>query len=94
MITAALNGDLKDAKYQEHDIFGLQIPLECPNVPSEILNPINTWKDKNKYEETAIKLAQSFSKNFELYKNVANEEIINGGPKITSIERKTHTSSI
>ena len=94
MITAALNGDLKDAKYQEHDIFGLQIPLECPNVPSEILNPINTWKDKNKYEETAIKLAQSFSKNFEQYKNVANEEIINGGPKITSIERKTQTSSI
>ena len=92
MITAALNGDLKDVKYHEHDIFGLQMPLECPNVPSEILNPINTWKDKNKYEETAIKLAQSFSKNFEQYKTAANEEIIAGGPKIISNEKATEKS--
>lgn len=87
MITAALNGELKNTKYKEHNIFGLQMPLECPNVPSEILNPSNTWKDKNKYEETAKKLAQSFATNFEQYKNAANAEIIAGGPKITSIEK-------
>jgi len=89
MITAALNGELKNAKYKEHDIFGLQMPLECPHVSSEILNPSNTWKDKNGYEETAIKLAQSFIQNFEQYKDAANAEIIAGGPKINTIEKAT-----
>ena len=87
MITAALNGELKNVKYKEHDIFGLQMPLECPLVPSEILSPSNTWKDKNGYEETAIKLAQAFTKNFEQYKDAANAEIIAGGPKINTIEK-------
>jgi phosphoenolpyruvate carboxykinase (ATP) len=89
MITAALNGELKDVKFKEHEIFGLQMPLQCPNVPSEILNPSNTWKDKNKYEETATKLATAFSKNFEQYKDAANEEIIAGGPKVRAIEKET-----
>ena len=89
MITAALNGELKDVQYQQHEIFGLNMPLECPNVPSEILNPSNTWKDKNKYEETATKLAEAFTKNFDQYKNAANSEIIAGGPKTKSIEKTT-----
>jgi len=89
MITSALDGELNNVAYHEHEIFGLQMPTMCPGVPTELLNPANTWKDKNKYEKTAIKLAKSFSENFEQYKDAANAEIIAGGPKITSIEKET-----
>ena len=27
-------------------IFGLNMPESCPNVPTEILDPKNTWADK------------------------------------------------
>ncbi|MDP1802020.1 MAG: phosphoenolpyruvate carboxykinase (ATP) [Bacteroidota bacterium] len=80
MITAALSGNLKDVKYNKQEVFGLHIPLECPGVPSEILNPASTWKDKTKYNETAKKLASAFLKNFEQYEDAADAEIISGGP--------------
>lgn len=88
MITEALNGNLNHVTYQEHDVFGLQMPVECSGVPSEILNPLNTWKDKSVYCETAIKLAEAFTKNFEQYQDVANSEILSGGPKKIAIEKE------
>lgn len=67
MIKSALNGGLKDVEYEEHPVFGLAMPTSCPGVPTEILNPINTWQDKIAYEETAISLAESFVSNFKHY---------------------------
>jgi phosphoenolpyruvate carboxykinase (ATP) len=89
MITAALNGELKNGKFQEHEIFGLKMPVFCPGVPSELLNPSNTWKDKNKYNETALKLATAFVENFEQYKIAASAEIIAGGPKVKVFETES-----
>jgi phosphoenolpyruvate carboxykinase (ATP) len=62
-------------------VFGLNIPCECPEVPANILNPRNTWKDKDAYDATANKLAASFIKNFEQYASAANEEIMEAAPK-------------
>ena len=81
MITAALSGDLNNVGYAQHPIFGLQMPVTCPNVPFEILNPVTTWKNKGDYFNTAMKLAEAFVKNFDNYKEFANEEILAGGPK-------------
>lgn len=83
MITAALNGDLDNVDFQEHEVFGLAMPTECPNVPQEILFPRNTWADKNAYDETANKLAEKFNKNFEKFADNASEEILAGAPKVT-----------
>ncbi len=80
MITAALNGSLDKAMYIRHSIFGLQMPLSCPEVPAELLDPKNTWKDKRGYDETAEKLAKLFIQNFNSYKQHANEEILSGAP--------------
>jgi phosphoenolpyruvate carboxykinase (ATP) len=81
MITAALTGQLNNVEYTEDHVFGLRIPVSCPGVPFEILNPSNTWKNKTEYDLTAKKLANAFMKNFENYKEFAYKEIIDGGPK-------------
>ena len=80
MITAAMEGKLDTVSYEKHPIFGLNMPTSCENVPKEVLNPRNTWKDKKEYDKKAIELATSFKKNFEKFEDYANEEILKGAP--------------
>lgn len=80
MITAAMEGELDEADFQPHPVFGILVPDACPNVPSEILNPRNTWADKAAYDEKARYLAGEFLKNFRQYESYANEEILSGSP--------------
>ncbi len=65
MVNAALSGQLDDVECFEDNLFHLNVPKNCPDVPSEILNPINTWEDKEDYKKTAQKLATEFSKAFD-----------------------------
>ena len=81
MVTAALNGELTKVEYKHDDRFNLEIPLTCPDVPSEILDPKETWEDKDAYDKQADKLAQMFVENFaEKYPDM-KEEIVAAGPK-------------
>jgi len=80
MITAALDGALENVSYVKHPIFGLNVPQTCPNVPSEILNPKETWKNKKAYEIQAKELSASFKENFKKFEEFANDEILNGAP--------------
>ncbi len=77
LVNAALNGELENVEYKEDKLFHLNIPLSCPGVPSEILDPRNTWKDKEAYDKRAKKLAEDFSKHFD--KAYGNKNI---GPEI------------
>jgi len=81
MVTAALTGSLDIVKFSHNDIFNLDVPTECPNVPSEVLEPRNMWIDKDAYDLSAKKLAQMFVDNFKKFENVSNE-IRLAGPKI------------
>ena len=83
MITAVLCNQFSNVKFEEHPVFGLMMPLSCPNVPSNILNPRNTWADKKAYDRKAIELAQAFVSNFKQYEEFANNEIMAAAPKIT-----------
>ena len=83
MVTAALTGALDIVKYRHDDLFNLDIPIDVPGIPSEILDPKNTWSDKDSYELSAKKLAQMFVENFKKFQNVATE-ILNAGPKLHS----------
>jgi phosphoenolpyruvate carboxykinase (ATP) len=80
MITAALNGQLEAVEFVNHDVFGIAIPQSCPEVPSEILNPRNTWADKQLYDQKATELAKKFKENFEKFASFANQEIMSGAP--------------
>lgn len=81
MINAALEGKLSNVEYVNDPIFQVAVPCECPEVPSEILKPINTWEDKTAYEKTAKKLAADFAENFKKFSGVS-EEIKKAGPLV------------
>jgi len=80
MVTAALTGSLDIVKFSHNDIFNLDIPTECPGVPSEILEPKNTWIDRDAYDLSAKKLAQMFVDNFRKFDNIS-DEIRLAGPR-------------
>ncbi len=80
MVTAALTGALDTVKFEHNKLFNLDIPSQCPEVPSEILDPKNTWNDSDSYDMSAKKLAQMFTENFAKFENT-DSEIINAGPK-------------
>lgn len=82
MVTAALNGTLKDVEYTHDERFNVEVPKTCPNVPSEILNPRDTWEDKAAYDEQADKLAQMFIDNFAKKYPDMSEDIVKAGPKL------------
>ncbi|MFZ9587359.1 MAG: phosphoenolpyruvate carboxykinase (ATP) [Crocinitomicaceae bacterium] len=83
MITAALTGKLKDVSYEQMPIFDLAYPTVCEGVPSELLNPRNTWSDKDAYDTTAANLAEKFVKNFEKFAAETHASILAAAPKIT-----------
>jgi phosphoenolpyruvate carboxykinase (ATP) len=80
MVTAALTGKLDDIEYRHDDLFNLDIPTKVDDVPPEILDPKNTWNNKESYEKSAKSLAKMFVDNFEKFNNVS-AEIKNAGPK-------------
>ena len=82
MIEAALNEQLNDVSFENHSVFGISIPQSCPNVPSEILNPRDTWSDPLLYDQKAIELGKKFANNFKEFAEYANEEIMAGAPKV------------
>ncbi len=82
IVNAVLDGELDNVAFETEPFFGFAIPTSVPDVPDNILNPRNTWTDKDAYDEKAKHLAQLFSENFEQFKERASEGIINAGPKV------------
>lgn len=81
MVRAAINGDLDGVQTSEHPIFGLHVPAEVPGVPSEILDPKQTWSDGAAYDEQAKKLADLFRENFQKFESEVQEEVLKAGPQ-------------
>lgn len=79
MISAALNGSLKNVKFHPHPIFKILVPESVPGVPDRMLDPKNTWSDPAAYDQQAKKLASLFVKNFARYPEAA-PEIAAAGP--------------
>jgi phosphoenolpyruvate carboxykinase (ATP) len=65
LVYCALGGALADVEYDEDHLFHIQVPRACPNVPCDILNPRNTWEDKEAFDLRAQKLASDFGAHFD-----------------------------
>lgn len=82
MVSAALNGELKDVHYTPHPIFRILVPAAVPGVPNKILDPQNTWDEPEAYEHQARKLAKRFVENFHQFSDT-RPEIVAAGPIVT-----------
>jgi phosphoenolpyruvate carboxykinase (ATP) len=82
IIDAIHSGRLIEAKRQEHPVFGFEVVTECPNVPSEILWPRNTWQEPAEYDAAAKKLAALFVENFKKYEAGVNPEVRTASPRM------------
>ncbi|MDC0036993.1 phosphoenolpyruvate carboxykinase (ATP) [bacterium] len=83
IIDAILDGSIEDADFETFNLFNFQIPKALPNVDSDILNPINTWENKQAYQEMAQKLAQEFTTNFTKFSATpSGKSLVEAGPKL------------
>jgi phosphoenolpyruvate carboxykinase (ATP) len=81
MIRAILNGSLAQVETRPDPIFGVGVPVSCPEVPTEVLTPRNTWADKAAYDEKARDLARRFNENFKKYADGVTEQVRAVAPK-------------
>jgi len=81
MIRAILGGQLADVETKSDPIFGVGVPVTCPDVPVDVLQPRNTWSDKEAYDRQARDLAHRFNENFKKYESGVSEEVKAVGPK-------------
>lgn len=83
MITAALEGQL-NGTFTNHPVFGMAMPDSCPNVPSELLHPRNTWASGEEYDAQCAKLAKLFNDNFQKFADGSSDEIKAAAPKMAT----------
>ena len=75
MVRAALDGRLAQVSTVKLGEFGLMIPESCPEVPTEVLNPKETWRDKRAYDQTAREVARRFENNFKQFESYVDESV-------------------
>jgi phosphoenolpyruvate carboxykinase (ATP) len=82
-INAILDGSINNAEFETLPVFNLAIPKELPGVDTKVLNPRNTWEDKEAYDRQLRKLAEMFIENFKRYEDVPEgKEYEKAGPKL------------
>ncbi len=88
LIRAALNGDLNDARFSQHPVFGLAYPDACPDVPDAVLNPVKMWANEEAYYLHANKLARLFIDNFTKYESGISPDVLEAAPKVAELRTK------
>jgi phosphoenolpyruvate carboxykinase (ATP) len=81
MVRAVLRGDLHSTPVNADPIFGLQVPKHIAGIPDDVLNPRNTWKDKDAYDAQAKKLAGMFRENFAKFERSVPASVTQAGPR-------------
>ena len=81
MVNAAIEGSLDSVETRMHPVFRVAVPIACPGVPSELLNPRDLWSDYDAYDRAAVGLAARFDENFARFGDV-DRAIAVAGPQI------------
>jgi phosphoenolpyruvate carboxykinase (ATP) len=82
LLTAALDGSLRNVEFRTDKYFGFAVPTALPGVPTEILNPVNTWKDKAEFDKTARALVGMFQKNFAKFEAQVDADVRAAAPDV------------
>ena len=82
LVTAALNGSLKNADFRTDPYFGFAVPTSVPGVEPHLLYPSKTWQNKAEFDKTARALVAMFQKNFAKYEQHVTPEIRAAAPEV------------
>jgi phosphoenolpyruvate carboxykinase (ATP) len=80
LLNAALDGKLDKVKYRKDKLFGFEVPLSCPEVPEDVLDPSSSWGSKDEYWKKYDALAARFIENFKLFAEGTSDEVKKAGP--------------
>ncbi|MGE0560666.1 MAG: phosphoenolpyruvate carboxykinase (ATP) [Flavobacteriales bacterium] len=84
IINAILDGSIEKAETKVIPIFNLRVPTSLPGVDTNILDPRDTYTNKEEWNEKANKLAGLFVKNFEKYTdNAEGKALVTAGPSVS-----------
>ena len=80
LLHAALDGSLNTASMRIDENFGFEVPVEVAGVDTSILNPRDTWADKDAYDAKAKYLVGLFIKNFETFADHVDDKVNAAAP--------------
>jgi phosphoenolpyruvate carboxykinase (ATP) len=80
MVHGILEGTLAEVETRREPHFGLHVPVACPGVPDGVLDPAQTWDDKDAYDTKAGELAALFAENFKQYAGEVDSAVLAAGP--------------
>jgi phosphoenolpyruvate carboxykinase (ATP) len=81
LLNAALDGSLKNAEFRKDPYFGFDVPVAVPGVDGAILNPRDTWADKDAFDAMAKKLVGLFIANFAKFESHVDQGVKEAAPK-------------
>lgn len=82
ILDAIHSGELACAQFETYGTFNLRVPITCPGVPSDLLNPEKSWSGNTGFKSEVDKLAMLFIENFKKYEDEATPEVLQAGPKM------------
>jgi phosphoenolpyruvate carboxykinase (ATP) len=82
LLTAALDGSLKNGKFRTDPYFGFSVPVEVAGIEPHLLYPFKTWKDKAEFDTTARQLVKMFNDNFVKYEDNVDADVRDAAPRV------------
>ena len=84
LLNAALDGSLKNVEFRKDPNFGFDVPVAVPGVDQGILDPRQTWADRDEYDRTAARLVDLFVENFAQFADQVDEGVRQAAPKVAA----------
>jgi len=82
LLTAALDGSLRNAKFRTDPYFGFSVPTQLAGVEPHLLYPQKTWQNKLEFDQTARKLVAMFQKNFVQFEEHVDADVRAAAPEV------------
>lgn len=71
---------MDEVEYRNDKLFGVEVPVHCPSVPDDVLEPSNACGNKDEYLQKYDTLVSMYIENFKLFEDGCPDEVIKSGP--------------